>query len=279
MRSRRIGIAIAIVVVCFVALGLASDFLVDWTWYSSVGFLGVFWTIIGAKIMLFVAVFVATATVISVNGMLASRVARARAYLMAANSPWESLGSKELPAVIERIVRRLPWRSLVIVISAVLATLVALGWSANWNLALNFIYQVPYGRTDPLYGHDLSFYLFSLPALILFKDWMLLVLALSALIAALIYWACGEIKLNARRRFVSATAAAHGSVLWAYSFWSKPGRSISIGICSSLATMVSSWERATLTFTSRCRLSWRSLGSAASPPSLRSQMYEYTRPR
>ena len=57
--------------------GLASDFLVDWTWYSSVGFFGVFWTIIGAKIALFVAVFVATATVIWVNGALASRVARA----------------------------------------------------------------------------------------------------------------------------------------------------------------------------------------------------------
>jgi uncharacterized membrane protein (UPF0182 family) len=212
-RSRRIGLAIAIVVACIIALGVAGDFLVDWTWYSSVGFLGVFWTIIGAKIMVFVAVFAATMTVISVNGMHAARVARARAYLLPINTPWESLSSKELPAVIERIVRRLPWRSLVAVISAVVATLVALGWTASWNLALNFFYQVPYGRGDPLYGNDLSFYLFSLPAFVVFKDWMLLVLALGALLAALIYWACGEITLNARRRFVSATAAAHGSVL------------------------------------------------------------------
>ena len=47
---------------------------------------------------------------------------------------------------------------------------------------------------------------------------MLLVLALSALLAALIYWAWGEITFNARRRFVSATAATHGSILLGFFF-------------------------------------------------------------
>src|ERR1019366_4246124 len=56
-------------------------------------------------------------------------------------------------------------------------------------------------------------YLFSLPAFFVLKDWMLLVLVLSALLAALVYWACGEIAFNARRRFVSVSAAVHGSVL------------------------------------------------------------------
>ena len=51
------------------------------------------------------------------------------------------------------------------------------------------------------------------PLFVALKDWMLLVLVLSALLAALIYWACGEIAFDARRRFVSAAAAAHGSVL------------------------------------------------------------------
>jgi uncharacterized membrane protein (UPF0182 family) len=213
MRSSRIAVAIALVVACLIALGMASDFLVDWTWYSSVGFLSVFWTIIGAKTVLFVAVFVATTTVISVNGVFASRAARARAYLLPANSPWESLSSKDLPAVIERFVRRLPWRSLVAVFSIAVATLVALSWTASWNLALNFIHQAPYGRSDPLYGNDFSFYLFSLPAFVAIKGWLLLVLVLSAVLATFIYWACGEITLNARRRFVSVTAAAHGSIL------------------------------------------------------------------
>ena len=213
MQSRRIVLAIVAIVACLIALGLASDFLVDWTWFVSVGFPGVFWTIVGAKIAVFGAVFVATGTILWLNGALASRFAGSRAYLRPVNTPWESLGSNELPAVIERFVRRLPWRPLVAGVSLVVATLVALGWIGNWNLLLNYFFQAPYGRSDPLYGNDFSFYLFSLPAFVALKDWMLLVLALSALLAAFVYWARGEIAFDARRRFISVAAAAHGSVL------------------------------------------------------------------
>ncbi|MBI3675597.1 MAG: UPF0182 family protein, partial [Proteobacteria bacterium] len=209
---RRIVLAIASLVACLIVLGLASDFLVDWTWFSSVGFLGVFWTIVSAKSALFGAIFLATATVVWTNGAVACRFARAR-KIPQIYTPWQSLGSQELRAVIERFARNLPWRPLVVGISVVVATLVALNGTSNWNLALNYIYQVPYGQSDPLYGNDFSFYLLSLPALVAVKDWMLLVLALSALLATVVYSACGEIVLDARRRFVSTAALAHGSVL------------------------------------------------------------------
>ena len=81
------------------------------------------------------------------------------------------------------------------------------------GIALSYFFQAPYGQSDPLFGNDFSFYLFSLPTFVAVKDWMLLVLALSALLAALIYWACGEIAFDGRRRFVSRAAAAHGSAL------------------------------------------------------------------
>ena len=218
MRSRRIVVAIAIVAACLIGLGLASDFLVDWTWFFSLGFLGVFWTIIGAKIALFAAVFVATAIAIWANGALAFRFAGSRAYPRPVSMPWQSLGSEQLPAVIERLVPYLLRRRLVAGISVVVAAFVAFGWTANWNLALNYIDQVPYGQSDPLFGNDFSFYLFSLPAFVALKGWMLFVLALGALLAALIYWACGEIAFDARRRFVSAAAIAQGSVLLGFFF-------------------------------------------------------------
>ena len=206
-------LAFALIVVSLMVLGLTSEFLVDWTWFSSIGFLGVFWTIIGAKSVLFAAVFATTAIVIWVNGALALRFTAPRTNLRPVITPWESLGSNQLAAVIERFVRRLPWRPLVKGISVVVAILVALGWASDWNLALKYIFQAQYGRSDPLYGNDFSFYLFSLPAFLALKDWMLLVLVLSSLFAALVYWARGEIVFDARRPAVSAAASAHGSVL------------------------------------------------------------------
>ena len=91
--TRGIAVAVAIIVACLIVLGLASSFLVDWAWFSSVGYLAVFWTILSVKSALFSAVFVASAVPIWLSGALAVRFAAPRASRRAANMPWESLGS------------------------------------------------------------------------------------------------------------------------------------------------------------------------------------------
>jgi uncharacterized protein len=71
-----------------------------------------------------------------------------------------SLGINGLTALLARLSQPLPWRSLVAGGALVLAALVALGESDNWDVALRFIRQAPYGQNDPLYGKDIGFYLF-----------------------------------------------------------------------------------------------------------------------
>jgi hypothetical protein len=69
-------VAAIIVLICLILLGLTADFLVDWLWFSAIGYLGVFWTTIVAEAGVFVAVFVATAVILWLNGLLAFRFAR-----------------------------------------------------------------------------------------------------------------------------------------------------------------------------------------------------------
>jgi uncharacterized membrane protein (DUF485 family) len=69
-------VAIILVAICLILLG---DFLVDWLWFSAIGYLNVFWTIIIAEAEVFFSVFVATAIILWANGWLASRFTR---------SPW-----------------------------------------------------------------------------------------------------------------------------------------------------------------------------------------------
>ena len=102
--------------------------------------------------------------------------------------------------------------------AGVLAALVAWGEVNNWGVFLRFLYQVPYGANDPLYDNDIGFYLFTLPAYIAIKNWMLLTLFLSALFAGAIYWVHGDIEYDAQRRSMSPTAIAHGSVLLGFFF-------------------------------------------------------------
>src|SRR6266851_3667947 len=71
-----VGLIIAafIVGICLTLLRFATDFLVDWLWFSSIGYLPVFLTSVGAKAAVFLAVLTATAVILWLNGWLAVRI-------------------------------------------------------------------------------------------------------------------------------------------------------------------------------------------------------------
>src|SRR5713226_2080472 len=206
-------IAAIVLSICLILLGLMGDFLVDWLWFSTIGYLGVFWTTIVAEAEVFFAVFVATAIILWVNGSLAFRFARSRWTQCPADFEWKRTGIVTFRDVLEVTRHRLPWPLIIAGGAGLLALLVAWGEVHNWGVFLRFLYQVPYGANDPLYDKDISFYLFALPAYVVIKNWMLLTLLLSVLLAGAIYWVHGHIEYDAQRRSMSPTAIAHGSVL------------------------------------------------------------------
>src|SRR5262245_4122506 len=208
----RLIVAAAVIVICLILLSLASDLLVDWLWFSSVGYPHVFWTTIGAKAAVLVAVWTGTGLILWVNGWLALRFGSKPATQAAPASAWQAAGSAP-PNPLAQLCGRLPWPPIVAAGAALLALLVAAAEVGHWDIFLRFLYQVPYGADDPLYGKDLGFYLFSLPTYVLIKNWMLLTLVLSALFAATIYWVHGDIRYDVQQRSMSPTVIAHGSAL------------------------------------------------------------------
>jgi uncharacterized protein len=228
MRWRRFGVPIAVIVLLF-ALGRITSILVDWAWFSSIGYAGVFWTVFATKAALFVVVFAVSTLLLLANASLAYRFAsRPRlslpavfdpgvASFRASSGPWAgSYALQPSPLV---------WRLIILIIALVLGLLIAMGESGRWDLVLRFLYQAPYGRSDPLFEKDIGFYLFSLPLYVAVKNWMLWVLALASLMAGSIYFLHDDISLDSPRWSVSPPAIAHGSALiglffaikaWAY---------------------------------------------------------------
>ena len=215
---RLLIIAVIIFFICLILLDLISGFLVDWLWFSAIGYFGVFWTIIFAKAEVFFAVFLATTIILWVNGSLAFRFARSQWSQRLAEFEWKPTGAATLPEVLEFTRHRLPWPVAIVCGACIIAALVAWGEVNNWDVFLRFLYQVPYGASDPLYRNDIGFYLFTLPAYIAIKNWMLLTLFLSTLFAGAIYWVHGDIECASPRRSMSRAAIAHGSVLLGFFF-------------------------------------------------------------
>ena len=183
MTLRRIALTIIAVAAFFIALGIVLDFLVDWLWFSTLGYRGVFLITFAAKAGLFLVVFATSAIVLWLNGALAHRLAKRSGNMPPASGPWGLARHQSLAAHLIRSSPDLPWRILIAGVALTLGALIALGEIGSWDTALRFFWQAPYGQADPLYGKDIGFYLFSLPAYVAIKNWMLLTLVLSALFA------------------------------------------------------------------------------------------------
>ena len=213
---RRIGVLVAVIVLLF-ALARISSIVVDWAWFSSIGHVGVFWTVFATKAALFVVVFSVSTLLLWANATLALRFTSRRplrlpvtfdpsfATFQASRGPWA--GSYELqpsPFV---------WRLLTVAVAVILGLLIAWGETGRWNLILRFIHQTSYGQNDPLFDKDIGFYLFSLPVYVAVKNLLLWILLLAALMAGAIYFLDDDISLDPPAWSVSPSAIAHCSAL------------------------------------------------------------------
>ena len=197
MRLRDLTVAGALIAAGLIAFSVAADYLVDWVWFSSVGYRGIFRTVLVTKIVILFAVFFSSAAFIWGNGALSLR------FSQHLPSVRVDLRIGDRPNTFSVFVRadQVSIGSLAVAdadgaVAIALGSLIAIGEAGNWDLVLRFIYQVPYSQSDPLYGNDIGFYLFSLPAYVALKNWMLLTVVLSGLIASGVYLAHGDIRLT-----------------------------------------------------------------------------------
>src|SRR5258708_24924687 len=109
IRLRRYAIAVAVVVAGLIVVGRITDVLVDWLWFSSIGYIDVFWTILSAQTLLFVAVFTASAGAIAVSGFLAHRHAKSPGTSQAGVAL--STGTPDVVSDLAgQVAPRIPWR-------------------------------------------------------------------------------------------------------------------------------------------------------------------------
>jgi len=149
MRPRNILIVVAaVVIVALLALSFLDQLLVDYLWYGTLGFAGVFNTTVGAEIAIFLVVWLVAFASIFVSGLIAIGGSRNHERLRVVRRPDEMV-EVNLPEMIRSLGERVPWRLIVLAGAALLALFAAQGESASWDVYLKAIKGVPFGLKEP----------------------------------------------------------------------------------------------------------------------------------
>lgn len=134
-------------------------FYTDWLWYDSLVLTQVFFTRIGASLGLFAAGALAFWLVFVFNVLLVRRL-----------NP-QGLDDTPLFEAVQAVgVRITP---VVLLVGAFFAFFMGTGASSAWEELLLYFNQQPFGMTDPIFGRDVSFFLFTLPIWQFLRGWLM----------------------------------------------------------------------------------------------------------
>jgi hypothetical protein len=153
LRRRRRTLALwllgATILVFFISpvIGL----LAEWPWFSALGYERVFGTRLIASLLLGVLTGGLAFAFLFANLRFAQRGIVPNPVVMQMNAQTPALD-------VTRLGRRLALPAALAV-----ALFVGLAASASWMPVLQFLHQTPFGVTDPVFGRDIAYYVFTVP--------------------------------------------------------------------------------------------------------------------
>ena len=190
---------LGVIGVVIVILAVAGPAIAIWTgllWFKALGIQEVYTTRLGLQLWLFFGSLLVAFVYVAVNVLIALR--------FRASSVLRTIG-------IRRRFLRSTTGLVGIVAAFVIALIVSLGAYSLWQQLLLYLDGVPTGKTEPVFGMDISFYLFTLPFLKSGLNWALgLSFMTVLLIAALYAWRGTDFELRLPNRGI-----AHVSILFA----------------------------------------------------------------
>ena len=168
------GSIIVALVAIYAALNFGRTIYTDYLWFDAAGYLGVFRTVLITRL----ALFLGGGAIIGLLGGLSIYFAHRLAQ-----------GPVEMPleAQTQRFLKRLfKWGSIVAIIAvAVIFGAIA---ASKWELFLKFENAVSFGVTEPVFGRDVGFYIFTLPLLDTIRGWFFTATIAVGILTLLVYF-------------------------------------------------------------------------------------------
>ncbi len=219
-----ISIVVGVIVLLLVAQGLAG-FYANFLWFHWDG-LGSVWREVTVTKIVLAVVFVVIAWALLWVSLFVADTVGPRAMLLSSDN--------ELVRRYQSAVA--PYALLLrTVVSLVIALILGTGASGQWQHWILFEHALPFGRVDPLFHRDVSFFVFRLPFLSFLVDWIFVALLVTFIVTGIAYFLNGAIQLRRAGR-VEPRAIAHLSFIlalmvleraWAYYYVDRYGLDLS----------------------------------------------------
>jgi len=180
--------------------------LAEWTWFSALGYQRVFATRLVASFTLGVLAGGVAFAFLYANLRFAQRGIVPNPVVMQANA--------QTPAVdVTRLVRRLALPA-----ALVFALFLALAVLKGCMPVLHFLHQTPFGVTDPVFGRDLAYYVFTLPIVTGVLAILTVLVTVSLLACGALYALRGDVVVYRRTVTIEPSARLHLGLLIAAMF-------------------------------------------------------------
>ena len=200
--GRRRGlVVVAILALLLLFLPALVRLLAEWPWFTALGFERVFTTRLIAKTLLGVMVGGVSLAFFYGNLRLAQRGVVPEPVSV---QLVEGAGVVDLTSLLRR---------LTLPTSLVLAALFGLVATGAWLVVLPFLHRSPFGVTDPVFGRDVGYYVFTLPVLSGAITLLTVLGTFTLLATALVYVVRRDVIVVGRSARVEPSARLHLALL------------------------------------------------------------------
>lgn len=195
---------IAALVGFIILVGIVAGIWTDWLWFSAVHYSSVFGITYGTRWAMFFVAGLFMALVTGANALLAYRL---RPIYRPVPTPGAGGDSYRLAIDPHR-------RLLLAVLLAVIGVISGVTAAGAWRTWLLFINQVPFHVQDAQFHQDLSFFVFTYPFIRLVLGYLFWAVLLSLVLAALVHYLYGGLRMQGRHPRVTVATQAHLFVLF-----------------------------------------------------------------
>ncbi|HXE60865.1 MAG TPA: UPF0182 family protein, partial [Gemmatimonadaceae bacterium] len=168
----------------FVVFPWLVSFATDWLWFRQLGYTTVYFTSLWWHVILFLLGGVVSYAVLAGNIRFAlGRTGKSPVVFAHQDA--------QVAADLSRIVMRLAW-----IAPLVIALVIGLFMAGDWMTYAQSFHGARVGTTDPIFGRDIGFYLFQLPALSTVLGIAVALVVLSIAGAGIVYVLRGQLPVG-----------------------------------------------------------------------------------